>query len=378
MTTLKQGGVLQRAVSFIENMSTALDEFDWRLFISQRVQQELDQRNILVTYPKRVFIESPARKPAVRRQVVKAIGAASPDLVFTFCGPSYLKQPVPELMGVADGWVTHSTRDAYRSVSPWRNRLGLYLASRYKLRWFHTARTFIVQTETAQRGLSARAGIPIGNIHIVPNALAPWYQSNESTDLREVGQKLRIVYFAAPYSHKRHLWIPSICKVIEDLDEPNFEIVITIDALNPIAHKVDSLAKRLGVENRIVNLGNVPVAEGLAVYRGAHVCFVPSILETFSATYLEAMATRTPIVACDLDFAREICGEAAVYFDPASPLDAATKILDTANHADQCLALSQLGQQQLDTYPDVEKQMILYRNILQETISKLTCTQSRN
>ena len=282
MTTLKQGGVLQRAVSFIEKMPTTLDEFDWRLFISGRVQQELDQRKISVAYPKQVLMQSPARQPAVRRQVIEAIGSASPDLVFTFCGPSYLKQPFPELMGVADGWVTHSTRDAYRSVSHWRNRLGLYLASRYKLGWFRTAGTFVVQTETAQRGLSERSGIPEDKIHVVPNALAPWYQSDEPIDLREARQKLRIVYFAAPYSHKRHLWLPSICKVIEDLGERNFEMVITIDRSNPVAQKMNALARRLGVENRIVNLGSVPVADGLRVYRGAHICFVPSILETFS------------------------------------------------------------------------------------------------
>ncbi|MCH2181528.1 MAG: glycosyltransferase [Mariniblastus sp.] len=375
MTTLNQGGVLQRAVSFIENMPTGLDAFQWRLFISKRVKQELDQRAIQLDCPVSVFEHSPARRASLRHQIARAIDATSPGLVFTFCGPSYLKLSAPELMGVADGWVTHSTRQAYRSLSPWQNRLGLYLASRYKRGWFGTAQQWIVQTETAKRGLAERCHVPTDKIHVVPNALAPWYQTDEPIELRQAGQTLRILYFAAPYAHKRHAWLPAICKVIEELGERNFEIVITIDPSSPIAQKVMAEARRLGVANRIVNLGSVPVADGLNVYRGAHICFVPSILETFSATYLEAMATRTPIVACDLDFARETCGQAAVYFEPASPRDAARKILETATDADRCQQLGQLGRQQLSRYPDGEQQMSLYRDLIQKTVNHLNPSQ---
>ena len=313
---------------------------------------------------------------AFQAQIARAIDATSPRLVFTFCGPSYLKLSAPELMGVADGWVTHSTRQAYRALSPWPAQLKLYLASRYKRRWFGTAQQWIVQTETARQGLARRCVIPPGRIHVVPNALAPWYQTDERVDLRQAGQTLKILYFAAPYSHKRHDLLPPICKVIEELGERNFEIVITIDPSSSIARRVMAGARRLGVENRIVNLGSVPVADGFNVYRGAHICFVPSILETFSATYLEAMATRTPIVASDLDFARETCGPAAVYFEAGNPRDAAMKILETAKDANRCNQLGQLGRQQLSRYPDGQQQMALYRDLLQEAINQLTPSQS--
>lgn len=371
MTTLNQGGIMQRAVSFIENMPSLSNEFDWHLLISEKVQQELDQRNIPTTAPKQVFKKSPARNPAVRKKVIQAINKVSPDLVFTFGGPSYLQLTFPELMGVTEPWVTHGTREAYRSVPGWRNRWGLYLAAQYKLRWFRKAQHFIVQTTTAQRGLSRltnRSGAPI---HVIPNALAPWYQCNEPATLRKPEELLRIIYFAAPYSHKRHLCLPAICKAIEELGEQNFEIAITIDPTTLIAHQVAKSAEQLGVPNRIVNLGRIPVSDGLSVYQGAHICFVPSILETFSATYLEGMATRTPIVACDLDFARETCGDAAVYFDPVNMTDAAKKILNTANSPDRCLELTERGVQQLATFPSTKNQMILYRDVLRSTINNL-------
>ena len=371
MTTLNQGGIMQRAVSFIENLPSLSNEFDWHLLISEKVQQELDQRNILTTAPKQIFKKSPARNPAVRKKVVQAINKISPDLVFCFGGPSYLQLTHPELMGVTEPWVTHSTREAYRCVPGWHNRWGLYLAAQYKLRWFRKAQTYIVQTETARRGLARLTNRSNAPIHIIPNALAPWYQCNEPATIRKPEERLRIIYFAAPYSHKRHLCLPAICKAIEELGEQNFEIAITIDPKNPIAQKVAKSAKQLNVSNRIINLGRIPVSDGLKVYQGAHICFVPSILETFSATYLEGMATRTPIVACDLDFARETCGDAAVYFDPVNMNDAAQKILNTANCPDRCLELTESGIKQLATYPNTENQMILYRNVLRSTINNL-------
>ena len=376
MTTLKQGGVMQRAVSFIENMPSLSHDFDWHLLISEQVQQELDQRNIATLAPKQLFPKSPARDPSVRSQVCQAIGRASPDLVFTFCGPSYLHHPYPELMGVADGWVTHSTRDAYQCVPGWRNRWGLYLASQYKLRWFRKAQNFIVQTATAQRGLARLTKRLGASIHVIPNALAPWYHCDETTTLRKPGELLRIIYFASPYSHKRHLCLPTICRAMEELGEQNFEIAITIDPSNPIAQQVALSAEQLGVSDRIVNLGRIPVSEGLRVYQDAHICFVPSILETFSATYLEGMATCTPIVACDLDFAREICGDAAVYFDPTNMKDAANKILNTAGAPSRCLEMTACGKKQLATFPSTDRQMILYRDVLQHTINNLSHTPS--
>ena len=378
MTTLKQGGVLQRAVSFIEHLDSDFSAFDWRLLISARVQKEMEQRSIATNFPSKVFFESPARRPAVRRQVIHSLNEATPDLVFTFCGPSYLKHPFPELMGIADGWVTHSSPEAYRSLSRWPNRIGLYWSSKYKLHWFRKAQTFITQTDTARLGLSERGKIPKDRINVIPNALAPWYATNTPTEIRKPEETLRIVYFAAPYSHKRHTWLPAICKGIEDLGERNYEIVITIDPLSPTAQRVDHLANKLGVADRIINMGRVPVAEGLGVYQGAHICFVPSILETFSATYLEAMATSTPIVTCDLDFARETCGKAAVYFDPTDSADAAEKILSTANQNRLCETLVQTGHQQLKRFPEASEQMAMYLKLIQQTINQLPCSPSRS
>ena len=43
---------------------------------------------------------------------------------------------------------------------------------------------------------------------------------------------------------------------------------------------------------------------------------MPTLLESFSGTYVESMYFEKPILTSDLDFAKEICGNGAIYFNP--------------------------------------------------------------
>lgn len=52
------------------------------------------------------------------------------------------------------------------------------------------------------------------------------------------------------------------------------------------------------------------------LYRGAEVYVAHSLLESFSLTPLEAMQAGTPVVASDIPAHREVCGDAALYYDP--------------------------------------------------------------
>ena len=67
------------------------------------------------------------------------------------------------------------------------------------------------------------------------------------------------------------------------------------------------------------DLGSVPYAELPRAYRAASLFVFPSYTESFGHPLVEAMATGLPIVAADTPVNREMCGDAATYFETSSP-----------------------------------------------------------
>ncbi len=83
-----------------------------------------------------------------------------------------------------------------------------------------------------------------------------------------------------------------------------------------------------GVEAR----GHVPLDELVGLYRSAAALVFPSLYEGFGMPPLEAMACGCPIAVSRVASLPEVCGEAAVYFDPASAEDIARGIREVLEH----------------------------------------------
>jgi glycosyltransferase involved in cell wall biosynthesis len=140
-------------------------------------------------------------------------------------------------------------------------------------------------------------------------------------------ENIRLLYLSAYYAHKNLEIIPHVAAALSRrVHDRHFEFVLTLPEED--ASKIRGLAREIGVEESIVNMGHVLISDAVSVYQSCHICFMPSLLESFSANYPEAMATGRPLVATDLDFARAICGDAAVFFEPRSAEAAADAILD--------------------------------------------------
>ena len=76
----------------------------------------------------------------------------------------------------------------------------------------------------------------------------------------------------------------------------------------------------------IVNLGIIDVSKCPQLYNECDALFLPTLLECFSANYVEAMKMRKPIVTSNLPFATNVCKNAALYFDPMNAHDIVEKI----------------------------------------------------
>ena len=328
-TVIRRGGGVQACAAFAHQLLRADGWSAWHFALSRVVAQELER---LGTPPPAgratVFDESPARSRVAQRRLRALERSLAPEMVFTFFGPAYLRFASPHLCGVADGWVTHADRLAYATLTGWHARLRMRLLCGYKARWLMHAREWMVETAVARRGLAARLGVDEGRIHVVPNSCGPQYLSGARVPpLLPPATGARALCFSHDYPNKDLGMVPLVARRIADRPSAlPVEFVLTLPLGGTAERRILSAARALGVEGAIRNVGTVPLESGPALYRSCDLLFHPAVLETFPATYPEAMAMGVPIVTSDLPFAHAICGEAARYFAPRDPDAAADAI----------------------------------------------------
>ena len=366
-SNLVKGGAIQVAAEFCNQLaSQSLDpSVKWTVVLSPQLHEALIDRDIkLASYE--ILEESPSKSASARKRLQSIESELNPDCVFTIFGPAYVKFKRPHLCGFADGWITHAKWNAYRCLRfpiGWARMICLTFMKGYHLRH---ADHWVVEADCAKVGLAKRFWLPKKAISVVRNNCAAHYYAAETYARPIAGTPIRILTFASAYKHKNIEIIPFVAKELKQL-RPELEFVfrLTIDPKAPLALKIMNSAKQLGVEQQIENLGPIPLSQGPTMYQECSICFMPSLLETFSATYPEAMAMRMPIVTTDLDFARDICGDAAIYYSPRDPSDAAKKLLSLTEQPAQYTDLVEKGKQQLTKFPTPTEKSQQYFSLLQ-------------
>ncbi|MHC4696108.1 MAG: glycosyltransferase [Planctomycetota bacterium] len=115
----------------------------------------------------------------------------------------------------------------------------------------------------------------------------------------------------------------------------NVAVITTVAAHQyPTARRLLRAIDHPAVRGRITNVRPLPQSALAAYYRNCQALFLPTLLESFTATYLEAMHFGVPILTSDLGFARHVCGDAAVYFDPWNPRPIRDAILRLRSDSD--------------------------------------------
>ena len=96
------------------------------------------------------------------------------------------------------------------------------------------------------------------------------------------------------------------------------------------------LIDRLDIRQDIAMLGAVEYENLHQLYKLCDVFVCPSYSESFGHPLVEAMASGVPVVSANLPVHREVCGEAAIYFDVFDERDLAERCIEVL--ADQNLS----------------------------------------
>jgi glycosyltransferase involved in cell wall biosynthesis len=168
---------------------------------------------------------------------------------------------------------------------------------------------FVVQTDVMKTALIASYPSIEDRVRVVPQPPPRWLLNCkiQKRDRNAKDHNLRLIYPAAEYPHKNHSLLSRI-DVTESRSWPVEELLLTIKAgVNP-APSIDW----------VHCAGYLSPAEMIHAYGSADGILFLSKAESFGFPLVEAMFLGLPVICPNLPYAKTLCGDQGIYFDPNS------------------------------------------------------------
>jgi glycosyltransferase involved in cell wall biosynthesis len=185
------------------------------------------------------------------------------------------------------------------------------------------ARVVIVPSEFVRDRAVAALGLDPARVCVVPHGL-----DHDVFSPADIPRESFILYPARVWPHKNHARLIAALASLRR-DRPDLELVLTGGG------GTEAFAGTAGVRAR----GVVSQAELVDLYRRAACVVFPSLYEGFGAPPLEAMACGAPVAASTAGSLPEVCGGAAVLFDPYDEAAIADGVRQALERSEQLTAL---------------------------------------
>jgi len=211
----------------------------------------------------------------------------------------------------------------------------------------------IVQMEAIKQRLVSLYGVQPGRVLVIPSAMPPFAPRRyDSSQAQRPSEPFLFLCFGGYYSHKNIEIIFDALQILPRYTAKPARCLITVSADQQAGAKrfLRKIAQA-GENSKITCIGPVNHDELPALYQSGHAYILPTLMETFSFTYDEAMHFDLPILTSDRDFARERCQDAAVYFNPLDADSVAQAMGRVMEDADLRRRLAENGKRLLARAP---------------------------
>lgn len=366
ISNLIQGGSIQVAHSFLSELNKL--KLNNKYLVVSNKNFSIDIFLFDIRFRFETVEASPSKfnnRFKIGKKLTKLEQSFDPDIVFTLFGPSYWKPKSIHVSGFADGWVYNPSSVAYKKLNFFshfkRIFLNYYKIWRLKIESSH----YILETEEAKNSFSKILKIPKLNIDVVPNTFNSVFL-NKLNQIDKYSKLFDSNFFnlltiSSYYPHKNLEIIPEVISFIPKNNLIKFYVTLEEDVFSKIfKNKKDC----------IVNLGTVDINACPNLYSLSSAVFLPTLLETFSASYPEAMIMNKPILTSKLSFAKELCGDAALYFDPFNPKSIAEMIIDLSKNKSLYINQITKSQNRTKTFISGKDRTLRYLDIFEKIIKK--------
>ena len=223
--------------------------------------------------------------------------------------------------------VQHRLQPWFPEVSAngiWQQREALFGST------LRRAAAIIVGTEVGKRELEMFYQIPPSRILIVPHP-TPSFALAQSTVVRPPPEHYNLpqqyVFYPAQFwTHKNHVnLVLAVEMLVRHLNRPITAVLVGSDHGN-LRH-VENVIRDRGLTDHVRILGFVPREDLISLYHHAFALTYVSFFGPENLPPLEAFALGCPVIAADVEGAREQFSEGALFIDPKSPREIADAII---------------------------------------------------
>jgi glycosyltransferase involved in cell wall biosynthesis len=367
---IRATGATQVSISFI-NECLKFHENEYYIFMSQTIGNQIKQEIFPLNFKFYIFQQKPfyfGNGLKSWKKLKKLEKEIAPDCVFSVFGPSIWKPKHPHLIGYAYPYYIYKE-------SPFFNQIGFKLNIKINLlKFFHkfylerNGRHYVCETQDVRKRLPNYIKCDLNNVYTVTNTFNHYFENFKKNENIFLPQKslheFRMVTLSSFATHKNlailNQVIPELKKQCSNI---RFIFVLTVDSVLFEENFNDSTRLNL------INLGRINVKDCPQIYAESDAMFLPTLMECFSASYAEAMIMERPILTSNLDFAKTVCGNAALYFDPLNPVEIAEQIILLAKNKDLYVDLVRKGKQRLNSFDNAYTRAEKYLEICKK-ISK--------
>ncbi|WP_028870337.1 glycosyltransferase [Psychromonas arctica] len=370
-SNIYSGGALQVALTFIVG-AEKLKGFEIKYILHKDLFAQISKVATLKDYI--VISDSPANSKMTRKLLLSIEESFRPDITFTVFGPTYVKYKYsPHITGFANGWVTHSTLKDFNIVFD-KNLTKIIKMLKYVYIGFYLRRAdyFIFETNIALKGAVKRLKVPRDNCFIIPNAYPVSFLNNSDSNYGEKiisSSKFKVLCLSSYYKHKNLESLPFVANSLVELGCIDVNFILTLNEGDFIP--IMEAAKVLGVDKMIINVGPQQVCNLPKLYSEVSMVYSASNLETFSAIYLESMLAQKVLLLNDKPFARDICGDAALYVNSFEYRAVAQKIIKILNGVYSFCDFKVESKQLLDKYPSPTEKVEAYFDLFKKIKARI-------
>jgi len=288
----------------------------------------------------------------VRRELRSLEDNIEPDVIFSPLSPGFFFFKHKEVMRFANAWSTNANSYAWKTM-PFKSKLRMYAYNIMQRALLRRAKYIITQTETVKGGLLRITNLPSDRVKVVPNVLPAVLQGIDPTPLKEDPRWFDFVAVGGQMPHKNLEIIPEVLSILDKKYHiHNLRFHTTLPPESDVWLRIENGLKAYHHEEHVVNHGNMRLTELADLYRHCRFCFLPSVLETFSASTIEAMYFDLKTVASDFSFNKEVMQDACLYFEPMNAASAAEKITQIVGDKELQNILSSKMKKRLKNYSD--------------------------